>query len=86
MNLREGDQVSAVALVVESDTATAAVVGDDAPLDPAAAGPIDVVVDGPIEGLAGGLGDGVDDASDDALAKDDGADADAEPPVGDDAE
>jgi DNA gyrase subunit A len=82
MNLREGDQVSAVALVVESDTATAAVVGDDAPLDPTAAGPIDVVVDGPIEGLAGGL----DGAVDDAPADDGGEDADAGPPVDDDAE
>jgi DNA gyrase subunit A len=43
MNLREGDQVSAVALVVESDGETAAAVADDAPLDP--------VVDDPIEGL-----------------------------------
>jgi DNA gyrase subunit A len=74
MNLREGDQVSAVALVVESDSATAAVVAEDALVDPTAAGPIDVVVDGPIDGLADGLAD------------DDGADADAEPPAGDDGE
>ncbi len=58
MNLREGDQVSAVALVVESDSATAAVVADDAPVDPAADGPIDMLLDGPVEGLAGGLADG----------------------------
>jgi len=47
MNLREGDQVSALALVVESETSTAAVVPDgDLPLD--------IPVDGPLEGpLAG---------------------------------
>ena len=50
MNLREGDRVSAVALVVESDGETAAAVAEDAPLDPTVAGPIDVVLDAPIEG------------------------------------
>jgi DNA gyrase subunit A len=79
MNLREGDQVSAVALVIESDSATAAVV-EDAPLDPTAAGPIDMVVDDPTEGLAGGLAD-----SDGADAGAD-TDADTEPPAGDDGE
>jgi DNA gyrase subunit A len=72
MNLREGDQVSAVALVVESDGETAAAVAEDAPVDPTVAGPIDVVHD-PIEGL-------FEDAADDTDAVDD---TDAEPPVDD---
>jgi DNA gyrase subunit A len=47
MNLREGDQVSAIALVVESETSTAAVVPDeDLPLDI----PIDGPLEGPLEG------------------------------------
>ena len=83
MNLREGDQVSAVALVVESDSATAAVVADDAPVDPAADGPIDMLLDGPGEGLAGGLADGDDGADPEPPAP---ADADPEPPADDDAE
>jgi DNA gyrase subunit A len=42
MNLREGDQVSAIALVVESETSTAAVVPDaDLPLDIPVDGPLD---------------------------------------------
>ncbi|MFZ0384045.1 MAG: DNA gyrase subunit A, partial [Solirubrobacteraceae bacterium] len=40
MNLREGDRVSAVALVVESDGETAAAVAEDVPDDPTAIGPI----------------------------------------------
>ena len=72
MNLREGDQVSAVALVVESDSETAAVVAEDVPDDPTATGPIDVVLDGPLAELG-----------DDASVDDD---ADAEPPADDDAE
>jgi DNA gyrase subunit A len=71
MNLREGDQVSAVALVVESDGETAAAVAEDVPDDPTATGPIDAVLDGPL----GELGD---DAPVD--------DADAEPPAVEDAE
>src|SRR4051794_6655859 len=43
MNLREGDVVSAIALVVESDTSTAAVVPDEDL-------PLDIPVDGPLEG------------------------------------
>ena len=43
MNLREGDQVSAIALVVESETSTAAVVPDEDL-------PLDIPVDGPLEG------------------------------------
>src|SRR6202046_2515043 len=46
MNLREGDQVSAVALVVEADGGTAAAAAGDGPVDPTVAGPIDVVHDG----------------------------------------
>jgi DNA gyrase subunit A len=76
MNLRDGDQVSAVALVVESDGETAAAVAEDVPDDPTAIGPIDVVVDPPTEGLAGAPDDLIDDSDD----------ADPEPPVGDDAE
>ena len=72
MNLREGDQVSAVALVVESDGETAAAVAEDVPDDPTATGPIDAVLDGPL----GELGD-------DAPVDDD---ADPEPPAVDDAE
>jgi DNA gyrase subunit A len=72
MNLREGDQVSAVALVVESDGETAAAVAEDVPDDPAATGPIDAVLDGPLAELG-----------DDAPVDDD---ADAEPPAVDDAE
>jgi DNA gyrase subunit A len=42
MNIRDDDQVSAVALVVESDAATAATVIDElVPLDPDAAAPPD---------------------------------------------
>jgi DNA gyrase subunit A len=74
MNLREGDQVSAVALVVESDGETAAAVADAVPDDPTAIGPIDVV-DAPIEDLTGD--------ADDTPVDDD---ADAEPPAVDDAE
>jgi DNA gyrase subunit A len=72
MNLREGDQVSAVALVVESDGETAAAVAEDVPDDPTATGPIDAVLDGPL----GELGE-------DAPVDDD---ADPEPPAVDDAE
>ena len=72
MNLREGDQVSAVALVVESDGETAAAVAEDVPDDPTAIGPIDAVLDGPLAELG-----------DDAPVDDD---ADAEPPAVDDAE
>ena len=75
MNLREGDQVSAVALVVESDGETAAAVAEDVPDDPTATGPIDAVLDGPL----GELGEPCDDAPGDD-------DADAEPPAVDDAE
>ena len=74
MNLREGDQVSAVALVVESDGETAAAVAEDVPDDPTAIGPIDAVLDGPLAELG-----------DDAPVDDDD-DADAEPPAVDDAE
>jgi DNA gyrase subunit A len=72
MNLREGDQVSAVALVVESDGETAAAVAEDVPDDPTATGPIDAVLDGPLAELG-----------DDAPVDDDG---DGEPPAVDDAE
>jgi DNA gyrase subunit A len=48
MNLREGDRVSAVALVVESDGETAAAIAEDVPADPTATGPIDAVLDGPL--------------------------------------
>jgi hypothetical protein len=72
MNLREGDQVSAVALVVESDGETAAAVAVDVPDDPTAIGPIDAVLDGPLAELG-----------DDAPVDDD---ADAEPPAVDDPE
>src|ERR1700744_3869222 len=72
MNLREGDQVSAVALVVESDGETAAAVAEALPDDPTATGPIDAVLDGPL----GELGE-------DAPVDDD---ADPEPPAVDDAE
>ena len=72
MNLREGDQVSAVALVVESDGETAAAVAEDVPDDPTAIGPIDAVLDGPLAELG-----------DDAPVDDD---ADAEPPAVDDPE
>jgi DNA gyrase subunit A len=68
MNLREGDQVSAVALVIESDGETAAAVAEDVPDDPAVTGPIDVVLDGPLADLGG-------DAAVD--------DADPEPPADD---
>jgi DNA gyrase subunit A len=77
MNLREGDQVSAVALVVESDGETAAAVAEDAPLDPTVGGPIDAVVDDLIDV-------DVDDAIDvDDLTEDD---AEPEPPARDDVE
>src|ERR1700733_13632376 len=72
MNLREGDQVSAVALVVESDGETAAAGAEEVPDDPTAIGPIDVV-DAPIEDLTGDAGD---------TPADD--DADTEPPAVDD--
>jgi DNA gyrase subunit A len=75
MNLREGDQVSAVALVVESDGETAAAVAEDVSDDPTATGPIDAVLDGPLAELG-----------DDAPVDDDDDDADAEPPAVDDAE
>ncbi len=68
MNLRDGDRVSAVALVVESDGETAAAVAEAAPVDPTAAGPIDVVVD-PIDGLVDGQA--VDDSDTEPLADDD---------------
>jgi DNA gyrase subunit A len=46
MNLREGDQVSAIALVVESETSTAAVVPDaDLPLDIPVDGPLDLALE-----------------------------------------
>src|ERR1700744_2739476 len=72
MNLREGDQVSAVALVVESDGETAAAVAEAVPGDPTATGPIDAGLDGRL----GELGE-------DAPVDDD---ADPEPPAVDDAE
>jgi DNA gyrase subunit A len=57
MNVRDDDRVSAVALVVESDASTAAVVaGDD---EPAADGPIELSADsGEPEGPVPGHGDG----------------------------
>jgi DNA gyrase subunit A len=44
MNVREDDRVSAVALVVESDTSTSAVVAGDAPIPD---GPLEVSADAP---------------------------------------
>src|SRR3954469_18802707 len=75
MNVRDEDRVSAVALVVESDGATAANV-TDADL---AAGPIELSADsGESEGVVGGadLRDGADDVSDftDGAAGTEGAD------------
>jgi len=56
MNLREGDQVSAVALVVESDSETAVPVVDDLSAD-------DLPADGSIDAAAeAGSDDAVDDA------------------------
>src|SRR3984957_13623789 len=80
MNLREGDQVSAVALVVESDGETAAAVAEDVPDDPTAIGPIDVV-DAPIEDLTGDAADAPVDDDTEPPAVDD---ADTEPPAVDD--
>jgi DNA gyrase subunit A len=47
MNVREDDRVSAVALVVESDASTSAVVAEDAP---AADGPIEISADSSVDG------------------------------------
>jgi DNA gyrase subunit A len=80
MNLREGDQVSAVALVVESDGETAAAVAEDAPVDPTVIGPVDVVHD-PIEDLTGEAADTDTDTDTDL-----DVDVDAEPPADDGAE
>jgi DNA gyrase subunit A len=49
MNVREDDRVSAVALVVESDASTSAVVAED---EPAAAGPIEISADSGTDGVA----------------------------------
>jgi DNA gyrase subunit A len=45
MNLREGDQVSAVALVVENDTSTAAAVAEELPVEIHADGEVEVSED-----------------------------------------
>jgi DNA gyrase subunit A len=55
MNVREEDRVSAVALVVESEASTSAVVAGD---NPAAAGPIEVSADSGDGAVAGPLVDG----------------------------
>jgi DNA gyrase subunit A len=49
MNVREDDRVSAVALVVESDASTSAVVAED---EPAAGGPIEISADSSPDGVA----------------------------------
>jgi DNA gyrase subunit A len=49
MNVREEDRVSAVALVVESDASTSAVVAED---EPAAAGPVEISADSGTDGVA----------------------------------
>jgi DNA gyrase subunit A len=49
MNVREEDRVSAVALVVESDASTAAVVAGDAP---AADGPVEISADASSDGAS----------------------------------
>jgi len=49
MNVRDEDRVSAVALVVESDASTSAVVADDAP---AADGPVEISATSGTDGLS----------------------------------
>jgi len=70
MNVREDDRVSAVALVVESDASTSAVVAEDAL---AAAGPVEISADssGDGAGLDGGSADG---DSPDGASPDDSSD------------
>jgi DNA gyrase subunit A len=72
MNVRDDDRVSAVALVVESEASTSAVVADDAP---AADGPVELSADSastfPTAGDLDGDGASPDGASDNDLADSD---------------
>jgi len=78
MNVREEDRVSAVALVVESDSATAAVVaGEGSGQDVVADGPLEVSADG-VDAVPDGLregapGDGAGPAADGRVPGADGA-------------
>jgi DNA gyrase subunit A len=90
MNIRDDDQVSAVALVVESEAEIAAPVADDAPLtgdglvagDPAAGDAPEADIASADDGPTDDLGDDLGDEPDDAVT--DGADDAADEDLGDD--